>query len=167
MKKSKAYFLFGSDTGDREKHINDACSFVKNEIGEIVAESSLYLTEAWGFDSYIMFFNKISAVETGLDVFEILDITQKIELKLGRNNKTTDKYQSRIIDIDILFYNDEIIKTQRLIIPHPQIPNRRFTLQPLAEIASDFIHPELNKSISQLLADCKDEKKVQLLADNK
>jgi 2-amino-4-hydroxy-6-hydroxymethyldihydropteridine diphosphokinase len=167
MKKSKAYFLFGSDTGDREKHINDACNFVKNEIGEIVAESSLYLTEAWGFDSDVMFFNKIIAVETDLDVFEILDITQKIEFKLGRRNKTTDKYQSRVIDIDILFYDEKIIETQRLTIPHPQIPNRRFVLQPLAEIASDFVHPALHKSILQLLADCKDEKKVKLFADNK
>ncbi|MDR1985183.1 MAG: 2-amino-4-hydroxy-6-hydroxymethyldihydropteridine diphosphokinase [Prevotellaceae bacterium] len=163
MGKSKIYLLFGSNIGDKKKHIDNAQNFVKNEIGEIVAESSLYLTEAWGFDSDSMFLNKIIVVESNLNAFEILEITQKIELKLGRANKTTDKYQSRIIDIDILFYDDEIIEASKLTIPHPQIQNRRFTLQPLAEIAPDFIHPKLRKSISQLLADCKDEKKSSRL----
>ncbi|MDR2292063.1 MAG: 2-amino-4-hydroxy-6-hydroxymethyldihydropteridine diphosphokinase [Prevotellaceae bacterium] len=167
MKKSKTYLLFGSDIGDREKHINDACNFVKNEIGEIIAESSLYTSESWGFESDAMFFNKVIIVETDLNVFKILDITQKIELKLGRTDKTTDKYQSRIIDIDILFYDDKIIKTQQLAIPHPQMQNRRFTLEPLAEIASDFIHPVLHKSISQLLAYCNDKKNVALFANSK
>ncbi|MDR2125271.1 MAG: 2-amino-4-hydroxy-6-hydroxymethyldihydropteridine diphosphokinase [Prevotellaceae bacterium] len=160
-KRSTTYLLLGSDTGDREKHINDACNFVKNETGNITAESSMYISEAWGFDSDLMFFNKVIAVETELNVFEILNITQKIELKLGRTHKTAGKYQSRIIDIDILFYDDKIIKTSHLEIPHPQIPNRRFTLLPLSEIAPDFIHPALNKSISQMLADCKDDKKAE------
>ncbi|MDR2652566.1 MAG: 2-amino-4-hydroxy-6-hydroxymethyldihydropteridine diphosphokinase [Prevotellaceae bacterium] len=162
MKKSIIYFLFGSDIGDRKKHINDACKLVESEIGKIVAESSFYLSESWGFVSDSMFFNKVMAVETDLDIFEILDITQKIEIKLGRTQKTSDKYQSRIIDIDILFYDDKIIETQRLTVPHPQIQNRRFTLQPLAEIAPDFVHPVLHKSIAQLLAICNDEKKVEL-----
>ncbi|MDR0754677.1 MAG: 2-amino-4-hydroxy-6-hydroxymethyldihydropteridine diphosphokinase [Prevotellaceae bacterium] len=166
MKKSKTYFLFGSDIGNRKKHINDACIFVKNEIGKIVAESSLYVSEAWGFKSDSLFLNKVIIVETDLNVFEILDITQQIELKLGRSDKTADKYRSRIIDIDILFYDDKIIKTQQLTVPHPQIQNRRFTLQPLAEIASDFIHPALHKSIAQLLADCNDTKKVELFVEN-
>ncbi|MDR0420302.1 MAG: 2-amino-4-hydroxy-6-hydroxymethyldihydropteridine diphosphokinase [Prevotellaceae bacterium] len=161
MKKSKTYLLLGSDMGDKKKHINDAINLIENEIGEIFAASSMYLSEAWGFDSDTVFFNKVIAVETCFNVFEILDITQKIELKLGRTHKTTDKYQSRIIDIDILFYDDKIIETQRLTVPHPQIPNRRFTLQPLAEIASDFIHPVLNKNISQLLAECNDKSNVE------
>ncbi|MDR1554097.1 MAG: 2-amino-4-hydroxy-6-hydroxymethyldihydropteridine diphosphokinase [Prevotellaceae bacterium] len=163
MKKSIIYFLFGSDIGDRKKHIDDACHLVENEIGKILVESSFYVSEAWGFVSDSMFFNRVIAVETDLDVFAILDITQKIELMLGRSNKTADKYQSRIIDIDILFYDDKIIETQRLTIPHPQIQNRRFALQPLAEIAPDFVHPSLHKSIAQLLDDCNDEKNVELI----
>ncbi|MDR3286496.1 MAG: 2-amino-4-hydroxy-6-hydroxymethyldihydropteridine diphosphokinase [Prevotellaceae bacterium] len=160
MKKSKIYLLFGSDTGDKKKHINDARNFVESEIGEIVAESALYASEAWGFDSDTMFLNKVIVAESYLDAFEILALTQKIEIKMGRTNKTTDKYQSRIIDIDILFCDDKIIETPQLKIPHPQIQNRRFTLQPLAEIAPDFVHPKLQKTIAQLLADCTDEKRV-------
>jgi 2-amino-4-hydroxy-6-hydroxymethyldihydropteridine diphosphokinase len=162
MKISKVYLLFGSDTGDKKKHIDDAVNLVKDETGKIIAESSMYASEAWGFDSDTMFFNKAIVVETDLNAFEILDITQKIELKLGRTHKTVDQYQSRIIDIDILFYDDKIIETQLLTIPHPQIQNRRFALQPLVEIASDFVHPSLHKNIWLLLNECTDNSNVEL-----
>ncbi|MDR1348237.1 MAG: 2-amino-4-hydroxy-6-hydroxymethyldihydropteridine diphosphokinase [Prevotellaceae bacterium] len=162
MKKSKVYLLLGSDTGDKKKHICDASDLVKNEIGEIITESSMYVSEAWGFDSDTLFFNKVIVVETDLNAFEILDITQKIEIRLGRIAKTTGKYQSRTIDIDILFYDNAIIETQQLTVPHPQIQNRRFTLQPLTEIASDFVHPVLHKSILLMLSECNDKSSVEL-----
>ncbi|MDR1198338.1 MAG: 2-amino-4-hydroxy-6-hydroxymethyldihydropteridine diphosphokinase [Prevotellaceae bacterium] len=162
MQKSKVYLLLGSDTGDKKKHIDDAADLVKNEIGEIITESSMYVSEAWGFDSDTVFFNKVIVVETDLNAFEILDITQKIEVRLGRTHKTIGKYQSRTIDIDILFYDDTIIETPRLTVPHPQIQNRRFTLLPLAEIASDFVHPVLHKSILLMLKECNDNSNVEL-----
>jgi 2-amino-4-hydroxy-6-hydroxymethyldihydropteridine diphosphokinase len=158
--KSTIYLLFGSDTGDKKNYITAVQNLVQNEIGKITAESSLYASEAWGFDSDSLFLNKVIAVESGFDAFEILNITQKIERKLGRAKKTSDKYQSRTIDIDILFYDNKIIETQHLTIPHPQIQNRRFTLMPLAEIAPDFIHPKLQTAISQLLSNCNDNKSV-------
>jgi len=160
MKRAKIYLLLGSNIGDKEKLICDAQHLIHKRIGEIVAESSLYLTEAWGFDSDEMFLNKAIAVESELDAFDILDIIQEIEILLGRTSKTADTYQSRTIDIDILFYDDKIIETQRLIIPHPHIQDRLFTLLPLAEIAPDFIHPKLQKTITDLLCHCTDNKKV-------
>jgi len=163
MKKAKIYLLLGSNIGDKEKHICEAQLLVQSRIGEIVAESSLYITEAWGFDSDEMFLNKAIVVESEQDAFEILDITQKIEIELGRTAKTVNSYQSRIIDIDILFCDDKIIETQRLTIPHQHIQSRLFVLLPLAEIAPDFIHPKLQKTISCLLEHCTDNKKVSVL----
>ena len=159
----KIYLLLGSNIGNKEKHICLAQNLIQQYVGKIVAESSLYITEAWGFETDEMFLNKVIAVESELDAFEILARTQKIEKSLGRTAKTTDAYQSRIIDIDILFYDDKIIETQQLTIPHQQIQNRLFTLMPLAEIAPDFIHPKLQKTVLGLLQQCTDNKKVSVL----
>ena len=162
MKTTKIYFSLGSNIGDKEKHICDAQSLIHSRIGEIVTESSLYITEAWGFNSDEMFLNKVVAVESELDAFAVLDTVQEIEILLGRTTKTANQYQSRIIDIDILFYDNKIIETQQLIIPHQHIQNRLFVLLPLAEIAPDFIHPKLQKTISDLLEHCTDNKNVSL-----
>jgi 2-amino-4-hydroxy-6-hydroxymethyldihydropteridine pyrophosphokinase len=163
MKKSKIYILFGSNIGNKKQYILDAQNLVKQNIGEIIAESSLYESEAWGFACDDSFLNKIIVVESNLNAFEILDITQKIELQLGRVRETTNSYQSRTIDIDILFYDNKILETENLTIPHPQIQNRKFTLIPLAEIASDFVHPKLQKTILELLKKCNDNGCVTII----
>jgi 2-amino-4-hydroxy-6-hydroxymethyldihydropteridine diphosphokinase len=165
MRKAKAYILLGSNIGDKKKHIDDAQHLVQNHVGKIIAESALYISEAWGFESDEMFLNKVIVVESELDAFEILNRTQNIETSLGRTAKTTNVYQSRIIDIDILFYDDKIIETAHLTIPHKHMQNRLFTLMPLAEIAPDFIHPKLQKTLICLLQQCSDNKKVNLLQE--
>jgi 2-amino-4-hydroxy-6-hydroxymethyldihydropteridine diphosphokinase len=156
MEKSRIHLLFGSNIGDKEQHIADAQNLVTKDVGKIIAESSLYESKAWGFVCNDLFLNKIIIVESNLTAFEVLDATQKIEIKLGRTQKTSGVYQSRIIDIDILFYDDKIIETPNLTIPHPQIQNRRFTLVPLAEISPNLIHPKLQKNIRDLLEECTD-----------
>lgn len=162
MGSTTVYILFGSNINNREQYIYDAQRFVQQRIGKIITESSLYETEAWGFDSDEMFLNKAIAVESMLNAFEILDATQNIEILLGRTAKTSAAYQSRIIDIDILFFGNEIIEKPQLTIPHPHMQNRRFVLLPLSQIAPDFIHPKLQKTIMQLLYNCSDNKAVSL-----
>ncbi len=133
----------------------------------IEKESAVYESTAWGFNKPAnSFLNKILQIKTYLNPNELLVIILDIETKLGRNRipATIDKakvlYSDRTIDIDIIFYQNLIVNSKELIIPHPLIKERRFILEPLNEIAPDFIHPLLNLSINQLLMQCKDQGKV-------
>ncbi len=130
-------------------------------VGEITQRSSLYASEPWGFKAPVHFLNRVLRVETSLEPQEILNKTQKIEKSLGRTEKSTNgRYASRTLDIDILYFNFSIIRLPGLIIPHPRLHDRRFTLLPLAEIAPEWIHPLLKRNSRQLLAECKDKGKV-------
>ncbi len=159
---SKAYLLLGSNIGNREKYFSKAGKHISNEIGRIVKASGLYETEPWGMKSKDFFLNKVVIVDTNFEHEIILEKILKIELSLGRK-RTEIKNFPRTIDIDILFVDKQILNSDTLIIPHPQIPNRRFVLTPLAEVCPDFVHPVLSKSIKQLLAECKDDLKVKKL----
>ena len=159
-KMSKAYLLLGSNIGNREYYFYEAEKHITHAIGRIVKESALYETEPWGLKSNDLFLNKALIVQTTFHPGKILEKILNIELKLGRQ-RTEIKYSSRTIDIDILFTDELIINTETLIIPHPQIANRRFVLIPLVEICPEFIHPVFNKTITQLLLECKDELEVR------
>jgi len=155
-----AYLLLGSNLGDKIKNISDAIALIHSSCGKIVKKSSLFESESWGFNSNDKFFNQVILIETSMSAEDLLQNILNIELLLGRVRNNTGNYNSREIDIDILFYNDEIIKQQDLKIPHPLLQERMFTLLPLNEIASELKHPLLHKTISELFTKCKDILKI-------
>ena len=151
---NKAYLLIGGNEGDRLLHMEQARANIELICGAVEQVSSLYITAAWGKTDQADFLNQALLINTGMDPHTLLISILSIEEKMGR--KRTVKNAPRIIDIDILFYNRLIMGDTGLIIPHPRIPERRFVLEPLAEIAPGFIHPESGKTIRQLLRECTD-----------
>ena len=129
------YLGLGTNLGDKQKNLNDAIRMLENQVGEVEKVSSVIETEPEGFKSDNMFLNAVVKVRTALSPFEILDITQDVEKSLGRKEKSSNGiYHDRVIDIDILLYDDINISTPRLVIPHPRITQREFVMTPLAEI---------------------------------
>ena len=157
---SSIYLLLGSNVGDKKANLINAVSLIAIQIGEIIGQSSVYETEPWGFEDSSYFFNQVLKVNTSLQPEELLIILFEIEKYLGRQ-RTQKQYESRIIDIDILFYDDLVIHTENLTIPHPLIEKRKFVLTPLAEITSDLKHPVLEKTIKVLLNECEDNLEVR------
>ncbi|MFI5194965.1 MAG: 2-amino-4-hydroxy-6-hydroxymethyldihydropteridine diphosphokinase [Chitinophagales bacterium] len=151
---NKAYLLIGGNEGDRLLHMEQARANIELICGAVEQVSSLYITAAWGKTDQADFLNQALLINTGMDPHALLICILSIEEKMGR--KRTVKNAPRIIDIDILFYNRLIMADTGLIIPHPRIPERRFVLEPLAEIAPGFIHPESGKTVQQLLRECTD-----------
>lgn len=159
--KHRAYLLLGSNISPRNDYLNSAKELIEIEIGDIQVSSSVYESEPWGFEAEHYFLNEVLAVDTVLNARDLLNVSQKIEKRLGRTRKSDTGYASRTIDIDILFFDDAVLSLSGLTIPHVQIQNRRFTLLPLVEIAPDFKHPALDKSCRQLLKECRDCGKVR------
>lgn len=153
------YLLLGSNMGDSEQTLAVAINIIKKNIGKVAKSSSIYRTAAWGKEDQPDFLNQIVVASSLLTAPAILKQIFAIEKEMGRVRTT--KYAARVIDIDILFFNDEIIHTQNLIIPHSQIQNRRFVLIPLAEVAPFFQHPLLKKTTKELLLMCPDKLNVQ------
>jgi 2-amino-4-hydroxy-6-hydroxymethyldihydropteridine diphosphokinase len=156
---NKAYLILGSNLGDRLELIEKSKELVKIQIGSIVKDSSLYDTEPWGFVHKNTFLNQVIYVQTSLNPHHLLEAIHKIEKSLGRIREN-NQYNARTIDIDILLYNDWIIHSPDLKIPHPKMLERRFVLEPLNEIAAELEHPVEKKTVKQLLLECKDEMKV-------
>uniref|UniRef100_A0A7C4AIL8 2-amino-4-hydroxy-6-hydroxymethyldihydropteridine pyrophosphokinase n=1 Tax=Thermodesulfovibrio aggregans TaxID=86166 RepID=A0A7C4AIL8_9BACT len=145
----KVYLLLGSNIGDRKKNIEIALSELKH-CGLIISKiSSMYNTSPWGYIEQPEFLNVALECFTSLQPFDLLKEIKKIEKKMGRVD--TVKYGPRIIDIDIIFYDDLILKSEELTIPHPLMHERLFVLKPLSEIAPDFVHPELKQSVKELI----------------
>ena len=136
-----------------------AYQMIEKSIGTILNSSGIYETAAWGLTNQNPFLNQVMLVSTNLAAEVLLENLLNIEQQFGR--KRFEKMGPRTIDIDILFYNNEIISSPRLTVPHPQIANRRFVLAPLNEIAPDFVHPVLQKTITQLLETCPDQLEVK------
>ncbi|MCI6478355.1 MAG: 2-amino-4-hydroxy-6-hydroxymethyldihydropteridine diphosphokinase [Bacteroidales bacterium] len=129
------YLGLGTNLGDKRKNLNDAIRMLENQVGEVEKVSSVIETEPEGFKSDNMFLNAVVKVRTALSPFEILDITQDVEKSLGRKEKSSNGiYHDRVIDIDILLYDDINISTPRLVIPHPRMAQREFVMTPLTEI---------------------------------
>ena len=150
---NSVFLGLGTNLGDKKKNIELAFDKIEEQIGNITSISALYLSKPQGFDSENLFVNCAIHIQTPLKPTEVLSETQSIEKDMGRKDKSEDiGYADRIIDIDILFYNNLIINnSSTLIIPHPHIQERDFVLKPLSEIAPDLIHPVFNKSIEELL----------------
>lgn len=155
------YLHLGSNIGNRQANLSFAIEQIANSIGDVVLDSSLYETEAWGFETEDFFLNQAIKVKSNLSPEVLLDKALEIESLMGRK-RIEGNYSSRIIDIDILFNESYIVNTESLIVPHPHIQKRMFVLVPLYEIAPHFIHPLLKKSIKQLFNDCKDKGEVSV-----
>ncbi|HVG42404.1 MAG TPA: 2-amino-4-hydroxy-6-hydroxymethyldihydropteridine diphosphokinase [Chitinophagaceae bacterium] len=151
---NKAYLLIGGNMGKRENYLQQAQNRIEIDCGKIENESSIYETAAWGLENQPHFLNKALAISTVLSAPELLKCILSIEESLGR--KRDVKFGPRLIDIDILLFNNEIIATDKLVVPHPQMQNRRFALMCLNDIAPDAEHPLLKKTIARLLAECTD-----------
>jgi 2-amino-4-hydroxy-6-hydroxymethyldihydropteridine diphosphokinase len=160
---STVYLLLGSNRGDRFDALHQARSLINTRTGRIRKASSLYETAPWGFTDEINFLNQVVCIETLLPPLDLLTELLSIETKIGRT-RASKNYSSRIIDIDILFYDDQIIDHEHLTIPHPRLHLRRFTLVPLSEIATGFIHPLIGKNMTTLLAACDDKMVVTALS---
>lgn len=156
------YILLGANLGDSLQQISLAKQNLSEKLGDLVQASSLYESAAWGVEDQPSFLNQVLHYTTPHHPETCLDICQAIENELGRVR--TLKWGARIIDIDILYYNNDIIATERLTVPHPYIQDRKFTLEPLVEIAANFIHPTLNKSQYELLSSCEDPLAVEKLS---
>lgn len=158
---SHLYLLLGSNLGDSLTHLKTACEAISRSIGSIITTSSIYKTKAWGKLNQPDFYNQVILVSTGETPQNVLKNLLSIEKEMGRNR--IEKWGARIIDLDILFFNDLVVDSPNLQIPHPGIPNRRFTLVPLTEIAPEFVHPVYKKTITELLRDCDDPLAVEKL----
>lgn len=151
---STAYLSLGSNEGDRLGWMDQTIKLLSESCGNITAKSSVYETAAWGITEQPDFLNMVLQMETGLSPDDLIAAILDTEVKLGRHRDV--KWGPRIIDIDILFYDQLIVNKPGLTIPHPFIQNRRFILVPMAEINPKFQHPVFHKSASELLAVCDD-----------
>lgn len=146
----KAYLLLGSNLGERNKLLAEALEQTEKRIGPVLLKSSLYETAAWGREDQPPYLNMAVVVETAFSPLRLLEEILAIELDLGRVRH--EKWGSRLIDIDIIFFGDKIIDLgNRLQIPHPHMQDRKFVLEPMAEIAPDYIHPVFKRSVSEIL----------------
>lgn len=150
--------------GDRRKNIDSAINFLSSSCGIIKSISSIYESEPWGFDDSNNFFNIAILINTDFTAVELLQRILEIEKIMGRVRDNSKGYTSRIIDIDILFYNNEIIKETDLEIPHPLIQERRFALLPVMDISPKFVHPIFNLTIEELLFKCPDKSIVKKIS---
>ncbi len=153
------FLLLGSNLGNRNLFLHSAISRIGQEIAPIQQTSPVYETQSWGKTELPDYLNQVILLQTILSAQKVLEKILAIEIELGR--KREEKWGSRTIDIDILFYGDEIIKDVNLTVPHPQLHNRRFTLEPLGMIAPNLVHPVLNKTILELKNNLNDDLTVK------
>lgn len=156
------FLLLGGNLGNVSETFRQARRHISLKVGPVRKASSLYQSEPWGFEAETLFLNQVLVVETLLEPAELLEVLLRIEEPLGRK-RTRDVMESRSIDIDILFYNDQVILTSSLEVPHPRLHLRRFTLMPLVEIAPEMMHPLMGMTMKELLESCEDDLRVEKL----
>lgn len=155
------YLSIGTNMGNRAANLELVHSLISRNIGIVSKESSIYETAAWGVENQEDYYNQVLCVKTALEPTVLLHKCQVIEQKMGRVRML--KWEPRIIDIDILFFNDLVLQEKELKIPHPLLQERNFVLKPLCEIAMEWKHPELNKTVQELLEICTDDTSAVLL----
>jgi len=156
------FLLLGSNRGDKRAKIEGGLKSIETRIGNINKRSGIYKTKAWGYKNQDSFLNLVIEITSVKSPKDILDEITEIEKSAGEKKRF--KWGPRFLDIDILFYGDEIINDANLIVPHPEIQNRNFTLQPLLEIAPELKHPLLSLTIRELSEVCKDHGSVKRLS---
>lgn len=145
------YLGLGTNLGDKERNLDDAILRISEEIGEVNCQSRFYASKPWGFDSENDFLNAVLSVETNLSPLDLLSKTQEIEKQLGRTANSANGYTDRVIDIDVLLYDNKIVNLPELKIPHPYITERDFVYVPLLEIAPNLVHPISGTKFTDLL----------------
>ncbi len=159
LEKKKVYLLLGSNMGDREQLINAAIDHISRRVGDVVSRSAFYETAAWGKEDQPSFINVALEISTPLSAEAVLDTILDIEHDMGRVR--LEVWGARLIDIDLIFFGNEVIEIpNKLIVPHPELQNRRFVLEPLVEIAPNHLHPKLNKTVSDILISLQDKLSV-------
>ena len=158
---NKVFLLIGGNMGDRLQNLHQAIALLEATCGPVIQQSAVYETAAWGKTDQAAFLNQALLLTTSLTPQELITTILSVEEKMGRLRM--EKNGPRVIDIDIIFYNEVVMHEPHLTIPHPQLQNRRFVLVPLAEIAPGFVHPVLHKSVEQLLNECEDTLGVEKL----
>lgn len=156
------YLLLGGNIGNTRDYLSLSINEIERKIGKITGRSQLYETAAWGYEGQPNFLNIAIKVETFLEPLLVLEKILDIEKQLGRE-RAGAQWKERTIDIDILLFNDSVIESSELKVPHPFLPERRFALAPLADIASDVLHPILKDSVLTLLNTCKDKLHIKAL----
>jgi 2-amino-4-hydroxy-6-hydroxymethyldihydropteridine diphosphokinase len=156
------YLILGGNIGDRLKNLEKARFLISKNVGSILKCSEIFVTAAWGKTNQPDFYNQALQVQTNLKPLALLEELLKTETASGRI-RNGEKWAERTMDVDILFYNEEIISEPHLKIPHPHIQDRRFVLAPLAEIAGEYQHPVCHKNIFKLLEECPDASAVRVL----
>ncbi|RHR37705.1 2-amino-4-hydroxy-6-hydroxymethyldihydropteridine diphosphokinase [Parabacteroides sp. AF18-52] len=146
-----AYLALGTNIGNKRRNMITAAALLAERVGDVLALSGFYETEPWGFQSENTFLNAALQLETSLSPLELLKATQQIEVQMGRTQKSNGTYHDRIIDIDILLYDDLILQTPELTLPHPLMQDRRFVMEPLLEIAPNMVHPVFKKTVVSLM----------------
>jgi len=159
-----AYLLLGGNQGNREYFLAEAIQQISQLVGKVVKKSAVYETAAWGLEDQASFLNQVIQVSTFLSPLALLTQLNLIEQALGRVREI--KWAARVIDLDILYYDNLVLQTEKLSIPHPHLHERRFTLVPLVELAADFVHPVLRFSNQDLLATCPDDLEVRVFKSN-
>lgn len=161
---NEVFLSLGTNIGDKMLNLNKAKDLIGVEIGELVAVSGVYETPPLGFESESFFYNICIKVVTRLSLLDLLVTSQEIEKKNGRKAKTkSGEYESRVIDIDIIFYNNLIFNSEDLVVPHKHFKNRMFVLKPLNDIAPNFKDPITQKTVTNLMKDCLDDSEVKLI----
>ncbi len=161
---SKVIAGLGSNLGDRIAALGRAMELINGEAGEIIATSSVWETEPWGFDADEQFLNMVIVLETALEPKGLIQRFRSIEGRMGRKKSGGGKYESRIIDLDILFWDDRVISIPGLEVPHPKLHSRRFVLEPLMEVAPETVHPVTGLTVAEMLQFCEDNSDVRLAA---
>ena len=149
------FLLLGSNLGDRLANLNQSGNLIQLQLGPIIKQSSVYETAPWGKSDQPNYLNQALQIETHLKPQELLSACLTIERLMGRHRD--EKWGARLIDIDIVYFDDRIINSNELIVPHPRMTERKFVLTPLVEINPGFVHPVIKKNNRELLNVCKDE----------
>jgi 2-amino-4-hydroxy-6-hydroxymethyldihydropteridine diphosphokinase len=157
--------MLGSNQGNRSENLEKAIQMIGELAGDVRKASSVYLTQPWGFESQDAFLNQALLMHTSLEPMKLLYVIQKIEKDLGRNRQI-NFYTSRTIDIDLIFYGQMIVKEPELTVPHPLMQLRKFVLVPICEIIPEYRHPVDERTVAEILKDCDDELKVELLGSD-
>ena len=156
------YLCIGGNLGEREANLEEALTFIDINFGDVLAVSSIYESEPWGMTDVPNFLNQLVLIQSELSNDQLLSEIAELEEFFGRE-RSSEGYVSREMDIDVLFIGDEIVDTESFKVPHPRMAERRFVLEPLTEIAPDFMHPQLKQSVTEILKACTDKGKVTRL----